>query len=182
MVTSHTKEIINNRILLKRKVWPQLYEESIRDLSSIHLSSERLHRVHDFLLVSYESDAQLQKNRESDLSDVLHALVASLAEDLRVTVHFDATQPLLQAGVAGQVWDIGVQELVGAVTGKGRDFKGLRFEMQLVSYTDWQLTTHFGFAIFLRSSGARISLSRVLTMALNLGRWDLSFCQQSNIS
>ena len=41
---------------------------------------------------------------------------------------------------------------------------------------------YLGFAIFLRSSGDLINLSRVFTMALNLGLWDRSFCQQSNIS
>ena len=43
-------------------------------------------------------------------------------------------------------------------------------------------STYFGFAIFLSSSGERISLSNVLTMATNLGRWERSFCQQSNMS
>lgn len=42
--------------------------------------------------------------------------------------------------------------------------------------------TYLAFAIFLRSSGDLINLSRVLTMAENFGRCDLSFCQQSNIN
>ena len=53
-----------------------------------------------------------------------------------------------------------------------------------VSCSSYQLeeSPYRGLAILRRSSGALMSLSSVLTMAVNFGRCDRSFCQQSNIN
>jgi len=52
----------------------------------------------------------------------------------------------------------------------------------LVNYSHYYTITYLGLARGFNSSGALISMSRVLTTAANLGRAARSSCQHSNIS
>ena len=60
--------------------------------------------------MSDERDAERLETGGRDRRDLVHARVSGGEEVLRVALHLDARQPVLDAGQLGQVWHVGVEE------------------------------------------------------------------------